>query len=271
MSLQRQITLIFLLLLVATPLFLRWVYLISRPERVPLPPREEVQITIIPGWDLRDFAEYLVSLGFASTTVDVYRLTGEPANNNTKTYGYESKILHGKSTELSLEGYLAPETYRVFKDAALGDIIKKLLLQREKEFESTSTTIQEFHRNLTMASLIEKEARTPVDHRLVSDIMWRRLKKGWALQLDSTVHYAVAKSGTVFTTDAERGTLSPWNTYKYPGLPPGPICNPGLDAIEAAMNPEPNDYWYFLTGNDGKMYYAKTLEEHTANRYKYLR
>jgi UPF0755 protein len=122
-----------------------------------------------------------------------------------------------------------------------------------------------------MASLIEDEARTPEDRRLVSDILRRRLAKGWALQLDSTVHYAVDKTGTVFTTDRERDSLSLWNTYKYPGLPPGPISNPSLDSIDAALNPTKNDNWYFLSGTDGKMHYATTLEEHTANRYKYLR
>ncbi|MFA6105466.1 MAG: endolytic transglycosylase MltG [Patescibacteria group bacterium] len=271
MSLQRTITVIFFISIFILP-FTAWrFYLNSRPKSLPIQPREEVTITIIPGWNLRDVADYFVKMGIVSSTKYVFALTGEPATIDTKSYLFGNKILAGKGEGLSLEGYLAPETYRVFRDAALGDVVEKLIAEREKEFLQVSSTIQDFHQTLTMASLIEKETRTPEDRRLVADILWRRLKKGWALQLDSSVHYAVDKTGTVFTTDKERDDKSLWNTYKYPGLPPGPICNPSFDSVEAAITPVKNDYWYFLSGNDGKMYYAKTLEEHTANRYKYLR
>jgi UPF0755 protein len=74
----------------------------------------------------------------------------------------------------------------------------------------------------------------------------------------------------VFTTEDERAIDSPWNTYKYPGLPPGPICNPSIESLTAALRPTANTYWYFLSGSDGQMHYAKTLEEHAANRAKYL-
>jgi UPF0755 protein len=271
MNLQKQITVIFFILLFSTPFVIRWYYVRHRSRPQPIVAvREEVNVTIIPGWNLRNIADYLVKLGFASTTEQVFVLTGEPASNQTKSYDFGEEILSGKKSNLSLEGYLAPETYRVFKDATLVDVIKKLVDQRQKELSSASSTIQNWHEILTMASLIEDEARTPDDRRIVSDILRRRLAKGWALQLDSTVHYAVDKTGTVFTTDRERDSLSLWNTYKYPGLPPGPISNPSLDSIDAAINPTKNDNWYFLSGNDGKMHYAKTLDEHNANRYKYL-
>jgi UPF0755 protein len=272
MNLQKQITVVFFILLFSTPFVIRWYYVKLRPRpQAIVVVREEVNVTIIPGWNLRNVADYLIKIGFASTTEQVFALTGEPASNQTKSYDFGYGILSGKKSNLSLEGYLAPETYRVFKDATLADVIKKFIDQRQKQLTSASSSVQNWHEILTMASLIEDEARTPEDRRLVSDILRRRLAKGWALQLDSTVHYAVDKTGTVFTTDRERDSLSLWNTYKYPGLPPGPISNPSLDSIDAALNPTKNDNWYFLSGTDGKMHYATTLEEHTANRYKYLR
>ncbi|MEK7213333.1 MAG: endolytic transglycosylase MltG, partial [Patescibacteria group bacterium] len=88
---------------------------------------------------------------------------------------------------------------------------------------------------------------------------------------DSSVHYAVNRTGTVFTTSKERQVDSLYNTYKYPGLPLGPISNPGLLAIKAALYPSPNNYWYFLSDEEGKIHYARTLEEHNLNKAKYLR
>ena len=93
-------------------------------------------------------------------------------------------------------------------------------------------------------------------------------------QLEETVAYAITEGARPLDRPLTRADLrlaSPYNTYLVEGLPPGPICNPSLDAIKAALFPEPNKYWFFLSGNDGRMHYARTLEEHTANRYKYLR
>ncbi len=253
--------------------------------------REEVTLTIIPGWTLRQVADYLVLKGFATTTRDVYALTGEPAMLRSRQAGppFPSAMdglyfVERKPDNLSQEGYLAPETYRVYRNASLLEVVQKLLTQRNKELETifpgpTEKTAPfldgrfsdvSYLEIMTMASIIEKETRADEDRSLVADILWRRYEKKWALQVDSSVHYAVDRTGDVFTTAQERTVLSPWNTYKYPGLPPGPICNPSVESIKAALNPEKNSYWYFLTGSDGKMHYARTLEEHNANRAKYL-
>lgn len=260
MNFQQKILSLVLLFLLATGVVS---YFAFRPK--PKPPaqiqkREEQTITIIPGWNLRDVANYLVKQGLASSTTDVYKITGEPAST-----------LPNKIETTNLEGLLAPETYRVFKDATLSEVIKKLTDQRNKELRVLNLTSQNRDKYLIMASLVEKEARTPEDRRIISDIMWRRLEMGWALQLDSTVHYAVNRTGDLFTTKNERLIKSPWNTYMYPGLPPTPICNPSVDSIEAAVSPTKNKYWYFLTGTNGKMYYAKTLDEHNLNRARYIR
>lgn len=256
----------------------------NRPNVLPLPAREEVALKIIPGWNLRQIADYLVLEGFASSTKEVFYTTGEPARDYRQTKlqppelidenGFAAFPDRVERNNLSYEGYIAPQTIRVFKDAKLSEVIIKFLNQRHQEIKdiveaTEGGSIHSWQEILTMASLVEDEARTEDDRRLVADILWRRVAKNWALQLDSTVHYAIDKMGDVYTTGKERDVASPWNTYKYPGLPPGPICNPSIESIKAALNPEPNTYWYFLSGRDGKMHYAKTLEEHNANK-KYL-
>jgi UPF0755 protein len=246
---------------------------------LPPPPKPELTITIIPGWNLRQVADYLVKQGFASSTDDVYKLTGKPAvDYRSKGISLpiinESAVVSYKPDYVSYEGFLAPETYRIFKDASLLDVIKKLINQRDKEMDATmwedvKNSGHSFFEILTMASLLEEEVQSPDDKAKVADILWRRYKNNWALQLDSSVHYAVDKTGNVFTTDKERNFNSLWNTYKYPGLPLGPIANPGLDSIKAALHPEKNSYWYFLTAKDGAAYYAKTLDEHNANKMRF--
>ncbi|MEK7131393.1 MAG: endolytic transglycosylase MltG [Patescibacteria group bacterium] len=255
-----------------------WYYKKTHPRYILPPLKPEITITIIPGWNLRQVADYLVKQGIASSTDDIYKLTGKPAVDYRKVgvslpVINESSLVSYKPGYISYEGFLAPETYRVFKDAALLDVIKKLINQRDKEmdaamWEDVKNSGHSFYEILTMASLLEEEVQNPDDKAKVADILWRRYKNNWALQLDSSVHYAVNKTGNVFTTDKEREFNSLWNTYKYSGLPLGPIANPGLGSIKAALHPEKNSYWYFLTGKDGTVYYGKTLEEHNANKIR---
>jgi len=258
------------------------------------PGLNEVTITILPGWNLRQVADYLASQGFAKSSQEVFEITGYPAKIVSIGPGKkvepplldeELEVESSKPLGMSYEGYFAPETYRVYKNSLVKDILRKMLVQHFKEvsfdivdkaaensriWKLVSKNRGPDHEILTMASILEKEARTPEDRRIIADILWRRVEVNWALQVDSSVHYAVDKTGDVFTTENERGFDSLWNTYKYPGLPPGPICNPGFDSILAAVEPVANEYWYFLSGADGKMHYAKTLEEHNLNKQKYL-
>jgi len=153
--------------------------------------------------------------------------------------------------------------------------VQKLITERESQFtdQMYADIVKSGHsvfEVLTMASILEREVRDSKDRKLVSDLFWRRYDQNWALQADSTVHYAVGKNGTVFTTAEDRDSLSPWNTYRYPGLPIGPISTPSLDSIMASIYPQSNEYWYFLTDKDGVVRYGKTLEEHNLNRQKYL-
>lgn len=115
---------------------------------------------------------------------------------------------------------------------------------------------------------MEKEGKTDADRRLMADVFYKRLKANMPLQSDATVNY-VTKKKTTRPTFADISVDSPYNTYKYLGLPPGPICNPGLSSIMAAIYPDPNDYWYFLNTPAGDMIYSKTYAEHIGNKNKF--
>jgi UPF0755 protein len=120
-----------------------------------------------------------------------------------------------------------------------------------------------------LASIIEKEAKTLEDKKRVAGVYYNRLDIGMALQADPTVNYITEKK-TDRPSQEDIETDSLYNTYKYPGLPLGPICNPGLDSILAAIYPEKNGYFYFLNTPDGQMIFSKTLAEHKKNRAKYF-
>ncbi len=234
-------------------------------------------VTIIPGSTLRDVAAYFEKEGI-STAKEVYELLGQPAKFEKPEHTIDSSkfLFTGKPENVSLEGYLAPETFNVFANATLSEIVDKFISEREKQInilrqdiEKTGLTV---HEVLTIASVIEKEVRSEEDRKMVADLFFRRLNAGWALQTDSSVHYVVGTPDSVFTSAEDRATDSLWNTYKYPGLPAGPIAIPSMSSINAVLHPTPNNYWFFLTTLDtGKVIYSKTADEHTANVYKYLR
>ncbi len=238
----------------------------------------EVTITVIPGWGLREVANYFEENNIVSTT-EFLKVTGQPAERPTKV-GYKFKdkidILTTKPEGVSLEGYLRPDTYRIFKNATAEEIVTKLITSRENQFdrgmiEAFQASGRDLHEVMTVASIVEREVRGERDRAKVADIFWRRYDLNWALQADSTVHYAVGKTGELFSTAEDRKSLSPWNTYQYPGLPPSPISAPSIESIMATIYPEPNDDWYFLTDLEGGVHYAESLEEHNENVQKYIR
>ncbi len=243
--------------------------------------KQEKEITLLPGWDNRDIATYLSEQGLG-TSDDILDYIGKSAvdyrkNGFNKQDFSDHAFIAAAPDYATLEGYLAPDTYRIFHDATLSEVIKKLLDERSTQLPidliaAINESGRTVHEVMIIASLLEREVRSPKDKALVADIFWRRLDTGWALQADSTVHYLTNKSGDVFTTASDRNVDSPWNTYKYPGLPLGPIANPSPESIQAAVFPEKNDYWYFLTTLDtGEVHYGKTLDEHNANVARYLR
>ena len=161
-----------------------------------------------------------------------------------------------------MEGYLFPDTYLFLPGAETEQIIGTMRDNFKKKAGDIAQDI------VIMASLIEKEVPASDDRRIVSGILWKRLEIGMPLQVDAVFPYITGKR-EVLLDDLKIN--SPYNTYLYKGLPPGPIANPGLDAIEAARNPKETPYLYYISGKDGKTHFAKTYEEHLKNKEKYLR
>lgn len=245
------------------------------------PSQDEVTLKIIPGWDLRKIAEEIEKQGVA-TKEEVYKVVGEPAVDyraraDKPTLQNNSTILKDKPDYVSFEGYFRPDTYRFFKDVTVEEIFNRLIRERQLQLANAIHELEgkkgrTVHEVMTMASILEREVRGYEDKKMVADIFWKRHDVGMGLQADSTVHYATGKTGDVFTTNEDRQSDNLWNTYKYPKLPPGPIGTPSLESIDAAANPTPNDYWYFLTDIDtGEVRYAETLDEHNRNVEKYIR
>ena len=132
-----------------------------------------------------------------------------------------------------------------------------------------ATTTYKLGDIIIMASILEAEARTTESRKIIAGILWKRLKLGMPLQVDSTFSYINGKNTYELTLD-DLQIDSPYNTYKYASLPPGPIGNPGVDAINSALNPTVTKYLYFLSSKSGKMYYATTFEQHIKNKELYL-
>ncbi len=171
------------------------------------------------------------------------------------------------------EGYMFPDTYFVFPYATSKDVLTMMEKNFEQKTKSLSEKIINFKKPLkdilTIASIIEEEARTTETRRIISGILWKRILIGMPLQVDVTFQYVNGKNTFELTLD-DLEVDSPYNTYKYSGLPPTPISNPGLDSIEAAVTPTETDYLYFLSSKSGTMYYAIDFEKHKINRALYL-
>lgn len=175
--------------------------------------------------------------------------------------------------ETGNEGYLFPETY-IFTSLVTNDEIAKRMRDQfyietasiQEEIDASGHSLKDI---VIMASLLEREARTLEERRMIADILWRRLADEYPLQVDAVFGYIQGRE-TFHPSLEDLKVDSPYNTYRNIGLPPGPIANPGLESLLAAVTPTPNEYWYYLTGDDGNMYYGKTFEEHKKNRSLYL-
>jgi len=181
------------------------------------------------------------------------------------------------------EGYLFPDTY-LFPQQATAQLVHTTLTKRfdevvkankiEQKAKNQSRTLDEV---VILASLLEREARTATEMKMVSGILDNRLKDGMALQVDATLQYVKTTkkmngSWWAPALSADKELDSPYNTYKFPGLPPGAISNPGLKALQATVEPTSSDNYYYISDRDGReMYYAKTYDEHLENIEKYLK
>lgn len=171
------------------------------------------------------------------------------------------------------EGEFMPATYFVSpfineaKVAALmRDNFAKQIEPLLAEIQASGRSLNEI---LVMASLLEEEAATERDKKIIAGILWKRLDDGMLLQVDAVFPYIIGKNSFDLTR-ADLQIDSPYNTYKYEGLPPGPITNPGLESILAALRPEASSHWFYLSDRDGAMHYAETYDQHLANKRFYL-
>jgi UPF0755 protein len=236
---------------------------------------------VIAGTYALDVRENAVSLAYrlsnGETGIDSVRVTLPEGLNSREIGNALSKVLGDfdatafAQVAKGSEGYLFPDTYYFLPGTPpeiIIDVMKKNFNERvqpyEGEIQGSGKSLAEI---ITMASILEKEARKPETMKIVSGILWKRVEKGMALQVDAVFGYILDKSGYGPSFD-DLKIDSPYNTYTNRGLPQGPISNPGLNSIEAALRPTDSPYWYYLTGRDGKMYYAKTFEQHVANRSK---
>lgn len=163
----------------------------------------------------------------------------------------------------TLEGQLFPDTYLIPVSATPSDVVKIL---HDNFLEKTSLIMPRDKEVLILASLVEREAKSDPDRAIIAGILKKRLEADWLLQIDATVQYAAGSWQPIYDTKLP----SIYNTYLHSGLPPTPIANPGLAAINAVRNPQSSTYWYYLTGSDGVTYYAATLAGHNLNIDKYL-
>ena len=167
------------------------------------------------------------------------------------------------------EGYLYPETYLFLPGTPVEVVIRTMRAEYEKKVSPLRAQIASSSRSeadtIVMASILEREARKLETKKIVSGILWKRIELDMPLQVDAVFGYINATT-TYSPTFEELKVDSPYNTYTNKGLPPGPISAPGLESIMAALEPTQTPYVYYLTGADGRMYYARTFEVHVANR-----
>ncbi len=225
------------------------------------------KITILEGWDITDIKKYFLAENVLSKEYFEQLINQD--------FSGKFSFLKEKPKDISLEGYLFPDTYKIYEgesgeellESILANFDKKLTQDLRNEIAAQKKSIFEI---ITVASLIEKEVKTMNDKKIAAGIIWKRLQADMPLQMDSTVNYVTNRNDPgVAIKDTKID--SPYNTYKYKGLPKGPISNPGMDSILAAINPKDSPYLYWLSSFSGKIIFSRTLTEHNIARAKYFR
>jgi UPF0755 protein len=234
--------------------------------------QEEITVTIPEGLRAEEIASLLAKKGLVDANKFMALVRAGVASY---------PALAGRPPGATLEGYLFPDTYRVVPGQTNAENMVDLLLRtfdrrfdanlRKKAAERGMTVFQV----VTLASLVEREAVVPAERPLIAGVFLNRWKDNTVLNADPTIQYALgyqADAGTWWKKPLSLDDLqldSPYNTYIHPGLPPGPICNPGLASLKAVITAPPTDYYYFVARGDGTHVFARTLEEHQANVEKY--
>lgn len=257
----------------------------------------ERTITIVPGWTCEDIADYLVQIGAIDSAEEFLTLCNDMDRFVADSYALKAAQDAGAlaGRKYALEGYLAPDTYRIFKSASAESIIATLLDQNNSVIDrvyyaddmryqvdenGVYTKVETYDSGLsmdqliTLASMIEKEAAKEADFAKVSAVFHNRLRLGWRLESDPTATYTFGLTHYILTQE-ELTSQNLYNTYVVPALPVGPICNPSTAALQAAMQPNMDyieqGYMYFCATDPktGELAFAITREEHDQNVAKY--
>ncbi len=229
------------------------------------------KFTVLEGWTLKDIAESAAGEKFFSDKkfLSLSGSADKPADSKilSKYWFLES------DKGISLEGYIFPDTYSIPKNGDASFFIDKALNNFSKKIKPFLPAMKERKKKLRdiiiMASILEKEIKGYEAKQIAAGLLWKRMKNRWPLQVDATANYIVGKKGKL--TRKDLNINSPYNTYQHLGLPPGPICNPGLESIKAAIFYKDSPYWFYITTPDGKTIFSRTLQEHNFNSWKYLR
>ncbi len=229
-------------------------------------PGEQTVLRVIEGWRLSETAA-AVEKAFPKITKDAFMAAAVVGDR-------KNVVLAGLDPKTSLEGFLFPDTYFLRPDSSAGQIVDTLLAQFEQRAGATlrsaaadrKTTVYDM---VKLASIVEREARDRAESATIAGVYQNRLDIGMKLDADPTIQYAVGEWRELTLDDLK--TDSPYNTYQVAGLPPTPICSPGVAALEAAAKPAQHRFFYFVAKNDGTgdHAFAATIEEQEANRVKY--
>ena len=234
-----------------------------------LPENLQQSLTIVEGWR-RNLDQLQTALEKNNFSYEKFI----DLTKNKNIWEEEFSFLSDAPLSASLEGYLYPDTYFIDNNTTEEDLVGKMLknfsvkvsADLQAEIKRQNKTLFEV---LTLASIIEREVPHDTDKKMIADVFLKRLTDGIGLQSDATVNFVTGKSlAQPSFKDLEVDSL--YNTYKYRGLPPGPISNPSISSIEAVVYPTPNEYYYFLTTKEGEVIYSKTYQEHLAAKAKYL-
>lgn len=252
----------------------------------------EVRIRIGEGWTIKQIADAVEHSGLA-TRAQIEALIGTTPDRKSlqasSTWRSRYDFLQNLPANATLEGYLFPDTYNVSREGGAEELIAKMLRNFDRQLtpELRSKAAAQNHtlrQVLIIASLVEAEVGRNIsgrsltdeekqeieeERRIVADIFWTRLGLGMGLESDATIGY-ITGTPRAQALLSDLKINSPYNTYRFVGLPPGPIGNPSLASIEATLNPADTPYLFFLSAPDGKAYFARTLQEHNENRRKYL-
>jgi len=227
---------------------------------------------------------YEIAQALTKGTLDVWVtiIEGLRKEEIAQIFSRELNIPESEFLKYAKEGYLFPDTYLIPKEASAGAVISILTENFDKKYDEKLRNLARKkglldEEVIIIASLVEREAKFAEDRPLVASVILNRLKNNMKLDIDATVQYALGYQPDLkswWKRNLTREDLeidSPYNTYKNIGLPPTPICNPGLSAIKAVIEAPQTDYLFYLSDKNGKIHFARTLEEHNENIKKYLR